>query len=435
MEENYDVIIIGGGFSGLIAARELGMLGHNVVVLEARDRLGGRAWTDHRLGCDLEMGGTYVHWYQPHIWTEITRYDMEVISSPEPKYAYWISNGQLKKGTVDEVYDNIKEEMSRLMSESKKYLPSPYKSLDAQTLRDMDAKSFTEYVKEFDFPKEELDIMHGLVATDFSGPPEQVALSQVFRKWAFSKGIWDLHLEVVSGFKLKNGTSALIDSIAADVNADIELSTIVRKIEHEEGNVVVQTECGQQYSGRAVIVTVPLTALNNVEFQPPLSLEKQNAIEEARKAKVSKGVKVWARLKGIVEPFVTFAPGDYPLNSAQVEDTVNGDTIVVAFGISEEDLDPCDRSAVEKGLRYWIPDVKVIESTGHEWVKDEFSQQTWPVLTPNNLARYSENFRDPEQGVYFAGSTFANGWISTLDGAIETGIRASRKISKSLSKN
>ncbi|NIB32805.1 FAD-dependent oxidoreductase [Pseudonocardia sp. MCCB 268] len=42
-------------------------------MLEARDRLGGRVWTDRRLGRDLEIGGTWLHWTQPHVWAEIAR--------------------------------------------------------------------------------------------------------------------------------------------------------------------------------------------------------------------------------------------------------------------------------------------------------------------------------------------------------------------------
>ena len=68
-----DVVVIGAGFAGLVAARELGRAGLDVLVLEARGRVGGRTWTDRRLGHDLELGGTWVHWVQPHTWAEMTR--------------------------------------------------------------------------------------------------------------------------------------------------------------------------------------------------------------------------------------------------------------------------------------------------------------------------------------------------------------------------
>jgi len=82
MTETTDVVVVGAGFAGLITARELTRQGLNVVVLEARDRIGGRTWTDHRLGRDLEMGGTWLHWTQPHSWAEVTRYGLEVTRGP-----------------------------------------------------------------------------------------------------------------------------------------------------------------------------------------------------------------------------------------------------------------------------------------------------------------------------------------------------------------
>ena len=67
------VVVVGAGFAGLVAARELRRRGVETTVLEARERTGGRAWTSTGLGLPLEMGGTWVHWTQPHTWSEITR--------------------------------------------------------------------------------------------------------------------------------------------------------------------------------------------------------------------------------------------------------------------------------------------------------------------------------------------------------------------------
>src|SRR6266568_4599041 len=98
-----DVVVIGAGFAGLVAARELGRAGFGVLVLEARDRIGGRTWTDRRLGLDLELGGTWVHWVQPHTWAEMTRYGREITRSPAVEEAYWLGAGGARRtGTLDE---------------------------------------------------------------------------------------------------------------------------------------------------------------------------------------------------------------------------------------------------------------------------------------------------------------------------------------------
>jgi monoamine oxidase len=62
----HDVIVVGGGFAGVTAARECALRGRDVLLLEARDRLGGRTWSKSWAGTRIELGGAWVHWHQPH---------------------------------------------------------------------------------------------------------------------------------------------------------------------------------------------------------------------------------------------------------------------------------------------------------------------------------------------------------------------------------
>jgi monoamine oxidase len=72
-----DVIVIGAGHAGLIATRDLAQRGFKVALLEARDRIGGRTWTSNIEGFNYEMGGTWIHWEQPHVYSTISRYEMK----------------------------------------------------------------------------------------------------------------------------------------------------------------------------------------------------------------------------------------------------------------------------------------------------------------------------------------------------------------------
>lgn len=425
VQHDCDILIIGGGFSGLTAARELRLLGYRTIVLEARDRLGGRAWVDRRLDSDLEMGGTYVHWHQPHVWSEITRYGLEIVTGPRPVKVYWISGGKSRCSTVEHYRTKIRDTAGKLMSESLKYLPLPYQPLHSPLIKEIDGTSAEQFMREFGLSEEDYDILHGWVASDFCGPPSEGAASQIFRWWVFSQGNWGSHSEMVSTYRLKDGTSALINAIAGDAGADIKLSSQVAKLVHHEEGIVATTVDGSVYKAKAAIVTVPMTVLKEIEFIPALSNLKISASKEGQ---TSRGVKVWARLEGKMEPFDAIAPGSYPLNSVHLDRYVNGDSIIVGFGSHADWLDPNDKEEVEKALQYWIPDVKVIESTGHDWVNDDFSREAWPMLKPNQLTRYFEEWSTPENCVFLAGTTFAKGWASFMDGAIESGLTTARKV-------
>lgn len=84
-EHLYDVAVIGAGYAGLTAARDLTTQGHHVLLLEGRDRIGGRTWSSNIEGYPFELGGTWVHWNQPFVWRELSRYgmDKELEMSPE----------------------------------------------------------------------------------------------------------------------------------------------------------------------------------------------------------------------------------------------------------------------------------------------------------------------------------------------------------------
>ena len=60
-EQRYDVIVIGAGVSGLAAAKALQAAGHRTLTLEARDRIGGRIFTDRNSGATLDLGASWIH--------------------------------------------------------------------------------------------------------------------------------------------------------------------------------------------------------------------------------------------------------------------------------------------------------------------------------------------------------------------------------------
>src|SRR6516164_4498968 len=101
IHNDYDAIVIGGGFAGLTAARDLAEHSHSALLLEARDRLGGRTWTRPFADTEhmIEMGG---QWIEPqrqfNIVNEIERYGIATSHSAEPHRYPTLLNGQRNPG-------------------------------------------------------------------------------------------------------------------------------------------------------------------------------------------------------------------------------------------------------------------------------------------------------------------------------------------------
>ena len=98
VSDPYDVIVVGGGFAGVTAARECAQRGRRTLLLEARDRLGGRTWSGRWHDVPIEYGGAWVHWHQPHTFSELTRAGLTVSVSDDAARAFWYVGGERRSG-------------------------------------------------------------------------------------------------------------------------------------------------------------------------------------------------------------------------------------------------------------------------------------------------------------------------------------------------
>src|SRR3984957_7539890 len=87
-KQNIDVLIIGVGAAGLIAWRELHSLGLHVVVLEARDRMGGRILTDHSTSSPIELGAEFVHGKPKAIWPILEQARLEMLEISDTRLVF-----------------------------------------------------------------------------------------------------------------------------------------------------------------------------------------------------------------------------------------------------------------------------------------------------------------------------------------------------------
>jgi len=424
MEPATDVIVIGGGLAGLTAARELGHRGRNELLLEARERLGGRAWVSSFAGVDVEMGGAFVHWTQPHIWAEVTRYGLGITELPEADRAFLRRDGGVEEMSTEE-FMGLNTSFERLCHGVEAFLQEPMSIPKSPEAVEADLRSTAEHLETTDLDPRNRDYLDAVCAGLSSAHNDRVGYLTIARSFALAGFSAEMLLDTTGRWGLEGGTQSLVDAMTADLRADVLLGTRVDEIAQGEAGVTLRTSEGER-TASAAIVAVPVNTLGSVRFDPELSDRKQEA---AREGVVSLGVKVWAKLAGGFPSAFSAAPDRFPLSFVETyASTSDGGTVVLAFGPSAAALPPSDPEPVARAIEDMLPGARVEEIGGHDWVRDPFARETWATYGPGTWLRWLPELERREGRIAFAGSDIARGWGSYMDGAIETGLRAGREI-------
>ncbi len=101
-------------------------------LLEARDRLGGRTWSATWEGHAIEYGGAWVHWHQPHTFSELTRAGLTVTVSGDTEHASWYVGGERREGTIAERDVIVRRGWDQFVDGVHEALPQPHAPLSAR---------------------------------------------------------------------------------------------------------------------------------------------------------------------------------------------------------------------------------------------------------------------------------------------------------------
>jgi monoamine oxidase len=418
----HDVIVIGGGFAGVTAARETTLGGASTLLLEARDRLGGRTWTQRWNDTDVELGGGWVHWHQPHVWSEITRAGLGVEIGEDAQISSWFAGDERRTGPIAERDAIAERGWNQFVAEVEDVLPLPHDPLFASDrLARLDGQTIAERLDELELDEEERDVLAAELESLAHGHLDDAGAVSVLRWHALSGGSLKLTQQTGGRVTFEDGTQSLVQAIATKVSFETRLSTPVAAVTRADGRVEVHTRAGETLEAGTAIVAVPLNALGGIEFDPPLSETKRAAIELGQ---ASRGVKIFIHARG--EPVFTngIKPG-HPFGYLDTELIYpDGTQLMIGFGYDAELCDASDLAAVQRQLDDIIPGYEALAATAHDWLGDEFSRGTWAIHRPGWYTRYHAEMQRPEGSVLIAGSDFADGWAGFMDGAIESGLRA-----------
>ncbi|KIX95103.1 uncharacterized protein Z520_09019 [Fonsecaea multimorphosa CBS 102226] len=342
-----DVIVIGAGYAGLTAARDTSTAGLQTLLLEGRDRLGGRTWSSEIEGYPYEMGGTWVHWFQPHVYRELSRYGMkdQMVQSTDYskkhnfftfKTAAGVRNMSHKEedslfARAVEKFVNVDGNLGRTV------MPFPFNAHSNGEVFKYANLSVADRISQIshDLSSDERHAVEAFVLLCSGGTTENSAFLDFLRWWAAANYDYKTLLDTIIVYKLKCGQSGFakrfFDESVASGNLSYSFNTAVARIDSSKRPVEVWTKDGRHFSATRVICTAPLNVLGNIGFNPPLDQAKREAIALKH---VNQCVKVHADIK---DPELRSWSGvTYPHNKLVIAvadgTTAAGKTHCVFFG-------------------------------------------------------------------------------------------------------
>jgi monoamine oxidase len=417
-----DVVVLGGGFAGLIAARDLAERGTRVVVLEARPRLGGRTWYRRFDGTEahVEVGGA---WFsrelQPTLGAEIARYDAEVTTGSTPDLAVWLADGSVRSGTDVRAQQHAALTMFRPALEDGAARIRAWLGGAGDMPSDLDV-SAEAWIEAVDAPRAGKDFMLACAALmGGAHPREQSILTLLEDSSTTGYALEDPFAQI--GEMLTHGTTALIEAIAADARANgaaIRLGTPVTRVRQGLEGVSVDLEGGGRVEAATGVVALPLNVLDSVRFEPPITGSLGRAAHERHPGVA---VKVWSLVDGLPEGFRGVA---WPASLIGIfaDRSLEGGTLAVGFGLSggiDAHID-----SVAAAIRPLAPDATVRAVDAHDWVNDPWSGGAWMAWRPGWSTGLIDDLERPQGRLSFCGSDLSRESAGWIEGAVSSAHRA-----------
>ncbi|EWY92132.1 lysyl oxidase-like protein 2/3/4 [Fusarium oxysporum NRRL 32931] len=450
LRQTYDAIVIGAGFAGLIAARDLSLItGAKVLLLEARDRIGGRTWTASAMGEHFEVGGTWIHWNQPHVFSELHRYNLHTniktsngTFAPEKIY-YKTPDGTSKVISESELNDRVEPIAKAFFTidglNSHELMPYPHQPFyKSSPWLKYDHLSIQDRLNQIDGPEEDKALFETLVNTIGSDNSSEIAFVEPLRWYALGGHSVAGMFEVIQSYKLGPGGQTLFArSILNEYRGHVKFETVIDKIEQAPRGVTITAKDGAVYRTKSVICTIPLNCLQDIQFSPPLSPLRQEAIKRGH---MNKAAKVHFKLRQPEKAWLSMATtsGDSPFVFAFSDhngtgNNVDSGTYAIAFGINGRVIErESNDEIISSFQKYLRPEAEVESYVTHNWVDDPYSKGTWCSWGPGEMSKYLGELQKSHGRVFMASADWAEGWRGFIDGAIEQGAIAARAAHKVL---
>ncbi len=444
-DRTVDVVVVGAGFAGLTAARQLTQLGYDVLVLEGRDRVGGRSHTGHVAAVPVDFGGTFVGPTQDAVLALAAELDVATVPTYDDgaNLIRWRGAVRPYRGTVPRIslgglldIGLVRWRFERVAR--KVSLSEPWTARRAVQL---DSQSLAQWLRSVHAGATARDLLAIAARVTWGCEPDEVSMLHAARYVRAAGGL-DRLLDVDGGAqqdRFAEGTQQIAERSAAELGDRVVVSAAVRRIEQHAHGATVSCDKGRA-DARFVIVAVAPAHRAGIEFAPALPAEYQQLAASWPQGRLSKAYAAYTTpfwrsdgysgeaLSDQGPVFITFdvSPGE------------DGPGILLGF-VDARTFDqlPADQRRQQAltcfASLFGDQALKPLDYVDHRWAAEKFAPGGPTAAVPvGSWTRYGPWLRRPVGPIHWAGTETADEWTGFLDGAVRSGQRAAGEVAARL---
>lgn len=443
-----DVVIIGAGYAGIAAAKKLHEANVDFVVIEARDRIGGRTQTQKlKSGATVDLGAQWIGPTQKNMWqwvdeTQTTTYSTYDTGKNILSYKNTIST---YKGTIPKIdpislidLGNAIRKIDKLSKEIS--LEKPWEHKDA---KELDAMTLHTWIKKNMYTEKAKMLFKVGIETVFAAEPQELSLLHALF-YSHSGESMESLISIENGAQqtlVVGGTQTLLKKIAVPFEDKIYTDNPVKSITQEEA-VIVETDKLIVRAGKC-IATLPPTLYSSIKFNPILPQRKAQLIQRMPMGAAMKCFCIYEkpfwRAKGFSGQIVSDeSPVKVTFDCTNSDDDLGVLLVFVEAQDAREFVEKTrlerKRAILEGLVKYFgIEALNVLEYEDKCWTEEEYSRGCYVGnVPPGVITQFEDIIRQPFMHVHFAGTETATKWNGYMEGAILSGHRAVEEVMKKL---
>lgn len=443
-ESRRDVVVVGAGLAGLTAARHLVRSGKTVVLLEARDRVGGRVKAGRIAGHTVDLGGMWVGPSQTHLLALLRQYGVRTTPQyltgrciTEIRGKRYIGDGEdVPLGGTDDA------EMRRLSGRlevlsAQVPVESPWAAPRAQ---DWDRLTLDEWIRLETKNPVVRSMMEMVCRGLFSAEPYELSLlfflfclrsgNGLEELWGMKAGAQALHVP--------GGMHRLASRMASELGGALVLGSPVAAISQDEAGVTVTTARGS-WRGALAIVSIPLPLSARISYHPALPAQRDLLAQRSPMASV---IKCWIAYR---EPFwrrrgwnALVSSDEPPIEEFVDASPPDGSVGLIAgfigsrsaLGWTAQPLEERKRRiAARISLLLGPEGADPIDYVENDWLADPWTRGCYgATMGPGVLTALGPYLRASFGRIHWAGSETSSVWSGYIEGAIRSGERAASAV-------